>query len=243
MASEKLKKRLAKRAEDLKKRGSGEGLKFFTFKEGTTRMRLLFVGEDEEPGIEIKQSYFNKDLGGVILPSTFGLKCAITKTYDKLKASKDASDRELAEKFKPKTRFLALGFRYKDDKGLEVDEQAGVKPIMLTNGQYQAILDLFLDEEQGDMTDPINGYDLKFKRSGKGQMDTEYSVLPCKPTKCPKKYRGPYNLEDEVKKILPSYEETKDIIAKFLSAGLEEEEDEEETPKKKKKLKKAKSDM
>ena len=250
MASEKLKKKLAKRSADLKKRSSGEGLQFFSFKEGTTRLRLLFVGEDNEPGLEVKHVYFNQELKGVILPSTFGMKCAITKMYDKYKASKDPAEREIADKFKPKSKFFALAIRYKDEKGLEVDEQAGVKPVVLTSGQYQEILDLFVDDEQGDMTDPLTGYDLKFKRTGTGQMDTKYSVLPCKPTKCPKKYRGPYNLEEEIKKILPSYEDTKDKITQFLAGvSLDEDdrddEDEDDAPKKSsgKKKKKRSSDL
>lgn len=235
MASEKLKKKLKAKAEELRKKGGGGGLPYFTFKEGTTRMRLLSVGEDTEPGLEVKHVYFGKDLGGMILPSTFGLKDAIQKMYDKYAESKDPSERELANKFKPRTKVLALAIRYKDEKGLEVDEEAGIKPVMLANGQYADILDLFTDDEQGDMTDPISGYDLKFKRTGKGQMDTTYSVTPCKPTKCPKKYKGPFDLEEEIKKILPSYEDTKEAMAKFL-AGVDTEEgsEEEEKPKKKK---------
>jgi hypothetical protein len=235
MASEKLKKKLAKRSADLKKRSSGEGMQFFSFKEGTTRMRLLFVGEDNEPGIEVKHVYFNQELKGCILPSTFGMKCAITAKYEKYKASKDPAEREIADKFKPKSKFFALAIRYKDEKGLEVDEQSGVKPVVLTSGQYQEILDLFVDDEQGDMTDPLTGYDLKFKRTGLGQMDTKYTVLPCKPTKCPKKYRGPYDIEAEVKKIIPSYEDTKDKITQFLAGVNTDSEDEEEAPVKKKK--------
>jgi hypothetical protein len=176
------------------------------------------------------------------LPSTFGLKCAITRTYEKYKASKDPAEREIADKFKPKSKFFCLAIRYKDEKGLEVDEQAGVKPVVLTNGQYQEILDMFVDDEAGDMTDPLTGYDIKFIRTGVGQMDTKYSLLACKPTKCPKKYRGPYDIEAEIKKILPSYEETKDKITQFLSgAATDTEDDEDEAPKKKKK--KRSSDM
>lgn len=238
MASEKLKKKLAKRSEELKKKTGGSGLPFFTFKEGTTRIRILYVGEDNEPGLEIKQSYFGPELGGMLLPSTFGLKCAITRTHDKYKASKDESERGIADKFKPKSKFVVLAIRYKDEKGLELDEQAGMKPALLSSGQYQEILDLFVDDEAGDMTDPITGYDIKIKRTGKGQMDTKYSMVACKPTKCPKQFRGPWDLEEEIKKILPSYEETKDVITKYLAGVSTGEDEEDEAPKKKKKVRK-----
>jgi hypothetical protein len=235
--SEKLRKKLQKKQEEIKKKSSGGGLGFFTIKEGTTRMRLLPVGEENEPGLEIKQVYLGQKIGGVILPSTFGLKCAITTKYEKLKASKDPGDREIAEKLKPKSKYMVLAIRYKDDKGLELDEQAGVKPLILSGGQYNEIIEYFLDDETGDMTDPLKGYDIKFKRSGKTMTDTEYSMVPCKPTKCPKSFRGPFDLEEEIKKIIPSYEETKDKLNEFLTGASGDEEDDEPAPIKKKKKK------
>jgi hypothetical protein len=239
--SEKLKKKLAKRQEALKKRGGNGALPYFIFKEGKTRMRLLNVGGDIEPAVEVTTFWLGKDLGTVISPVSFGGKCAIFNRQEKLAQSKKESEKELAKQLKPKKRFIALGIRYKDDKGKEVDEEAGMKPILLSNGQYNDIISYFLDDEQGDMTDPKGGYDIKFERTGKGQMDTEYSTLPCRPTPCPKKYKGPYDLEEEVKKIMPSYEDTKEILAKFLNSEPEESED--ERPAKKSLKKKRKSDM
>lgn len=236
MASEKMKKRLAKKAENIKKNSSGGNkYKFFMFKEGTTRMRMVNVGEDEDFSLEVSVFYLGKDIGYVVSPSSFGMKCALTLKYEKLAKSKDEAERELAARMKPKRRFMGLGYRYKDEKGSEVDTAEGVKPILLTNGQAQDLIDYFLDEEQGDFTHPLEGFDIKFKRTGKTQMDTEYGTVCCKPTKAAKEFRGPYDLEEEVKKIMPSYEETKEIVKQFLTQGVEDEDDEDEKPKNKKK--------
>jgi hypothetical protein len=68
------------------------------------------------------------------------------------------------------------------------------------------------------MTNPEDGYDLKLTRTGTGQFDTEYNANPCQKTRMPKPYRKEtYDLEKEAKKIIPSYDETKDIIDKFLN--------------------------
>ena len=93
-------------------------------------------------------------------------------------------------------------------------------------------------DEWGDMTNPQDGYDLKVSRSGKGKMDTEYSVTACKNTAAPKDYRKKvYDLDEEVAKIVPSYEETQKLLNRYL--GLDADGGK---PKKKKLKKKKKSD-
>lgn len=218
MASKAFKAKLMKRKEELKS-GSGS-YDYFIFKEGTTRLRHLPVGEDVEPGFEVTSFYLGKDLGGIISPVTFGKPCAINEEYERLKASKSSSDQDLAGKFKPRKKIMVPSIKKTDEAGKEVDMQAGAKLAMLSTGQYSEIIDLFLDDEQGDFTDINEGYDLKYKRTGKTLTDTEYTVLPCKPSKLPVEFRKTiYNPEKMVKALLPSYEETKEMIAKFLKTN------------------------
>ena len=232
MANQSLKERLKKEREDLKnKKNSGQIL---FLKDGQTRRaRILNMGDEETFCQEVTQFYLGADIKGVISPSTFSEPCAIMESYEELKASSDDDDKELAAKFPPRQRWLAFCAFYKDEAGKELDEQNSPKFILLTGGQYQEILDLYLDEsEWGDMTDPETGYDLKLSRSGSGKTDTEYSVKPCKNTKAPKAFaKKVYSLEEEVRKVMPTYEQTQEMINKFL--GLSHE-DEDEKPKNKK---------
>lgn len=231
-----LKERLQKRRDDLKRSGPG---KFLTCKEGITRVRILPVGEETEWAIEVVYFYLGvKDNMAVISPATFGEKCAIMKAYEKLTNSKKEEDRKFAKTFKPGRRFMAPVIKYKDDYGKEVDTEIGVKLLLLTGGMYQEAIDLYLDDDNGDFTDPINGYDLKVKRTGKGKMDTEYKLLTGKPSKLAKEYRGKVDVEKMVRDIIPTYEQTKSIMEEFLNLPERDEEAEEDTKKKPNKKKK-----
>lgn len=227
-----LKEKLASRRKDLKNRAAGG--KFFIIPEGTTRVRPVPVGEEKDFAAEVVYFYLGEKIRGVISPHTWGEKCAIMNAYNLLTASKKASERELAKKFKPSKRYFVPVIKYKDERGKEVDHQSKVKLLLLSTGTYQEILDLWLDDEFGDFTDPKNGYDIKIKRTGKGLKDTEYSVIRCNPTPLSKKYAGDiYNPEEMAKAITPKYKETKAFIEEFLS--LPQDDDEEERPRKKKK--------
>lgn len=229
-----LKERLAKKRKELASKG-GE-YKFFRIIEGTTRMRLVKVGEEKDFAIEATVFYLGKDIGYVVSPITWGGKCQIMKDYTELSTSKKEADRKFAKTFKPSKRYFVAAYRFKDEKGKEVDKEKGVKLLMATNGQYQDMIDLFLDEEEaGDFTDWENGYDLKFGRTGKTQMDTEYTVRACKSTPTYKKYRKEYDPEEMLKELTPPYKETKELMEAFLN--LPSEDDEEDEPKKKKRKK------
>lgn len=237
---ESLAERLKKKKQELKNKSGG--FQWFMVKEGTTRMRALPVGEEVDWAVEVTFFFLGREVGGVISPATFGEKCPIMAKYQKLSKSSDEDDRALAKKFKPSTKWMVPHIRYKDEKGKEVDEENGAKPALLARSQYQDLLDLFLDDENGDFTHPTDGYDIKYKREGKGQMDTEYSCLPCKPSKLPKKYaKQTYDPIEMAKKCILSYDELKDKLQQFL--GGSSDDDEKSSKKDKSKKKKRKSDI
>lgn len=240
MATSKRQKLMEKRAKALKESNGGGGFPYFIFKEGTHRMRMPQVEEDQEICHEVMQFYLGKDIGGVISPQSFGEPCPIYELYEKLKSSSDDDDKAMLEKIKPRRRYMGPFYRYEDEKGKSVDTQSGVKLALLTGGQYQDITDLFLDDEQGDFTDPDEGYDIKFKRSGKGQFDTEYTVTPCKPTRIAKAFsKEIYDPEQMVRDIIPTYEECQEKLDKFLGVSMDDEDEEEERKPVKKKKKSA----
>lgn len=232
-----LRERLEKKRADLNSKGPG---KFITCKEGITRVRILNPGNEKEWALEVVYFYLGiKGNMAIISPATFGEKCAIMEAYNEMSNSKKAEDREFANKHKPGRRFIAGVIKYKDDAGKEIDTEVGIKPLLMTGGMYQEAIDLYLDDDNGDFTDPINGYDLKIKRTGKGKMDTEYKVLTGKPSKLPKQYRKEIDLEKMVREIMPTYKETKLMLDEFLSLPPEEDDDEPKKSKKKKSKKKS----
>lgn len=240
--NKKMRDKLEKRKKEIKE--SQGGMPFFMQKEGTGRYRVLAVGAEEEPGIEII-TFWLGDQKNVISPATFGMPCAIMDKYNKL-SSGNEDDKTDAAKFKPKKKYAVAAGRYTDPKdGKSYDKASGIKPLLLIPGTYDGLVDLMLDEEQGDFTDPKEGYDVKIKREGTTQYDTEYKIIPCKPTKIFSEWKGFHDIEQMVKDIMPSYEETKDKIKKFLNSSGDDDKpvkkknktasDMDEKPKKKKK--------
>jgi len=231
MTSAKLIKKLEARKKKIKERSQGGNMIYFKADE-TTRLRILPHPEDQEFGMEVVHFYLGSDIKGVISPASFGEPCAIMEAYERLNSG-DEDDKSLAATFKPKSRYVVAVIKYKDIKGKEIEE-SGVKMPLLTAGQYQDLIDYYLDPEKGDFTDKNEGYDIKFSRSGSGKYDTEYSTMDCKPTKLDKKYsKQIYNVEDIVRTEIPDYEKTEEYISSFLGMGADDDED--ERPKKKKK--------
>lgn len=219
---ESLADRLKKKKQDLKNRS--QGFLWFVVKEGTTRMRPLPVGEEVDWAVEVTFFFLGKEAGGIISPATFGEKCPIMAKYNKMSKSSDVDDRDFAKKFKPSTKWFVPHIRFKDEKGKEVDEENGAKGALLARSQYQDLLDFYLDDEQGDFTDPKKGYDLKYKREGKGRMDTEYTVVPCKPTPLPKKYaKQTYDPIEMAKKCILPYDVLKEKLEQFMGGSHDED--------------------
>lgn len=207
--------------------------------EGTMRVRVLPVGEEKDFVMEIMQMWLGKDVGSSITPETFGEPCALMEAYRELKNSDDDADKEIAKKMMPKTRYVMPVLVYKDQKGKEVDEEQSGKLMQITGGLFQEIIDLYLDEDEwGDMTDPLKGYDLKITREGKGMLDTTYTVSPCKNTPLPKAWRKEVDLEAMVREEVDTYEQTVEKRDEFLGMGYTDEDEDEAQTKKKKRLKK-----
>ena len=219
------------RKKKLEEKGSGNGLIFP--KEGTLRMRIKSPGDDQELGMEVIQFYI-PGVGGVISPATFDEPCPFMEKYEELKQSKDEDDKELAKRLIPRRRYVIGGIIYKDDKGNGVDYEGQNRGVLIAGAVYQDIIDLYLDEDEaGDMTDPVTGYDIKITRSGSGKFDTTYSVRQCKPSKLDKKYRSDLDLEKIVRDQIKPYDELEEELNKFLNEAPDDDED--DAPKKKKK--------
>lgn len=234
------------RKKQLESKGSGSG--FIYPKEGTLRMRIKSPGDDQELGMELVTFYLGGEMGSIVSPATFDEPCPFMEKYKELKESSDPDDKELAkEKFIPRRKYVVGGVIYTDEKGKNLDYEGKDKVVQIPRSVYQDIIDLYLDEDEaGDMTDPVNGYDIKIIRTGSGKMDTTYSARACKPTELDKKYRGSVNLESMVRSQIKTYDELEGILNNYLNMS-DDEDEEEVVPKKKdkekKKKKKYKSDI
>lgn len=236
------------RKKQLETKGGGGGFVFP--KEGTTRVRIKSQGDDKELGLELIQFYLEGE-GGIISPATFDEPCPFMEKYNELRNSKDDDDKELAKLLVPRRRYVIGGIVFEDDKGSKVGYDGQDKAVLIPRAVYQDIIDLYLDEDEaGDMTDPISGYDIKITRSGSGKFDTTYSARACRSTKLDQKYRGEVDLEGIVRSQIKSYDELEETLNKFLREDHSTDDEESEKPKKekkdkseKKKKKKYKSDI
>lgn len=232
-----LKERLAQKKQDIKDKN--KGFQYYMVKEGTSRFRILPVGEERDWSIEATCFFLGKELGLVVSPHTFGEKCALMEAHNLLSNSKKESEREVAKRLKPSKKFFMPAIKYKDEKGGEV-EDGGPKLLMLAPGVTSELIELYLDDnEAGDFTDVENGYDVKITRTGKGKMDTEYGSRPCKPTRLSKKFsKNIYDPEAMLREITPNYKETKNKLEKFLNLPPEEDDDSRSSSRPAKKKKK-----
>ena len=225
------------RKKKLAEKGSGNGFVFPG--NGTTRVRIVSAGPNEELGIEVIRFYLGDH--SIISPASFDEPCPVMDKYKELKDSKDEDDKKLAKKFVPSRRYVIAGLVYKDEKGKELDYDSKPRLVMIPSSVYQDIIELYLDEDEaGDMTDPKNGYDIKIDRSGSGRFDTSYSVRNCKPTKVDKKLLEPVDLMSMLKSQVKSYDEIEEELNKFLNNTPDDDDDDDDTPKKKKKSSKDK---
>lgn len=226
--SEKLRKKLEKRKQQINDKGKGFG--YEVFKEGKKVIRALPVGDDEDFAMEVEMFYLGKDIGSFISPRTFGDACAVYDAYEELRKSKDEDDNTTAATFKPKKMNLMAGLVAKDERGKVWDDEKGATLIKITGGMASELIDWMLDEDAGDFTDAKEGYPIKVKRTGSGQFDTEYTLIKLDKQKLPKIYNKVYNLEKMIKAIIPTFEQTEEFLNQFLGGGVDEDK-----PKKKKK--------
>ena len=121
--------------------------------ESTVRL-LSFSDNDGQP---FKERWFYYNIGnnpGLLAPYQFGEPDPIQELINKLRDDGSKESYELAKKLYPKMRSYApVVVRGEEDKGVRL--WAFGKTV------YQSLLNIMLDEDYGDITDPIDGRDVK----------------------------------------------------------------------------------
>ena len=120
-----------------------------------TTIRLLsFEDNDGQP---FKERWFYYNIGnnpGLLAPYQFGKPDPIQELINKLRDDGSKESYELAKKLYPKMRSYApVVVRNEEDKGVRI--WAFGKTV------YQSLLNIMLDEDYGDITDPLDGRDVK----------------------------------------------------------------------------------
>jgi len=133
-------------------------------------VRLISFPDNE--GQPFKELWFYYNIGkerGLLTPHQFGNPDPIQELINKLREEGSKESYELAKKLYPKMRTYApVIVRGEEDKGVQI---WGFGKMV-----YQALLGLMLDEDYGDITDPLNGRDIKVvcsKQPGKKWAMTE----------------------------------------------------------------------
>lgn len=188
--------------------------------EHTVRL-IAFPDNDGQPFKEIQWYYNIPGARGLVAPFQFGKKDPVQELITKLREEGSKESYEMAKKLYPSMRtYAAVVVRGQEDEG--------VKIWSFGKTVYQKLLSIMLDEDYGDITDPLEGRDIKVvctKPPGKKYAMTD--VMPRgKSTKLStnskqsKEWLGNIpNVEDLY--TLKSYDELSGILERWINGDDE----------------------
>tara|TARA_B100000700_G_scaffold301682_1_gene371184 strand:+ start:1271 stop:2056 length:786 start_codon:yes stop_codon:yes gene_type:complete len=185
-------------------------------------VRLLsFPDNDGQP---FKEQWFYYNIGnnrGILAPYQFGKPDPFQELITKLRDEGTKESYELAKKLYPKMRCYApVLVRGEEDKGVRI---WGFGKMV-----YQSLLNVMLDEDYGDITDPLNGRDVKVictRQPGRKWATTE--VRPRgKESKLAENPEEVSNLISSIPDLgemheLKSYDELSKIINDWLNGDID----------------------
>ena len=183
----------------------------------TTTVRLIAFTDNN--GNPFKERYFYYNIGnnpGLLAPYQFGKPDPINELIQKFKSEGTKEGYEMAKKLYPKMRtYAAVIVRGEEDQGVRL--WAFGKTV------YQNLLNIMLDPDYGDITDALEGHDIKVTVSKQaGKMFATTDVMP-RPKNTPlgnkkqiKEWTESIPDLDEVFQM-KSYEQLENIINAWLN--------------------------
>ncbi len=121
--------------------------------EHTVRL-ISFPDNDGQPFKEIQWYYNIPGARGMVAPYQFGKKDPVQELITKLREEGSKESYEMAKNLYPNMRtYAAVIVRGQEDEG--------VKIWGFGKTVYQKLLSIMLDEDYGDITDPLSGRDIK----------------------------------------------------------------------------------
>ena len=194
-----------------------------------TNVRLLsFKDNDGQP---FKELWFYYNIGnnaGLLAPFQFGKPDPFQELITKLRDDGAAGDKaayEMAKKLYPKMRCYAPVL-VRDEEG------EGVKLWSFGKQVYQMLLNIMLDEDYGDITDPTTGRDIKVRTYKKPNTDWALTDVTARPKVTPLS-DDPKQAKEWLDNIpdpndlysLQSYEQLEKIINDWLNGDEEASEE------------------
>lgn len=187
----------------------------------TTTVRIL--GFTDNDGNPFKERWFYYNIGnnpGLLSPHQFGKPDPIQELIQKLKSEGTKESYEMAKKLYPKMRTYAAVI-------VRGEESEGVKLWAFGKTVYQALLNVMLDPDYGDITDVYEGHDIKVtctKQAGRQWAMTD--VMP-RPKSTPLGTKSEIkNWQDNIPELddlyqLKSYDQLENIINAWLNGDDE----------------------
>lgn len=125
--------------------------------EGEESVVRLLAFSDNDDGLPFSERWFYYNIGnnpGLLAPYQFGNPDPIQELITKLRDEGTKESYELAKKLYPKARYYApVVVRGEEDRGVRI--------WSFGKTVYQSLLNIMLDEDYGDITDAIEGRDIK----------------------------------------------------------------------------------
>jgi len=196
---------------------------------GTTQVRIVpYKHNKDNPFIEL---FFHYDLGrkSYLSPMSFGRPDPIEEFSQKLKASGNKEDYQLARKIESKMRTFAPVV-------IRGEENQGVKFWGFGKTVYQELLSIIADPDYGDITDSMNGRDITVEFKTAEEMGASFpkTNIRVKPNQIPITEDATLleNLMENQKDITEIYQEqTYDELTEVLNNWLNPEDAEESEEK------------
>lgn len=175
---EKRRQMLQKEAESLRGKGEKPNINFWAPKSGVKSVIRILPHKDYAKNPEavfFKKIRVHWGVGPekrrLICRSTIGERCPVCDFVQSLLNSSRKEDVPLAKELVAQDRYVMNIVDVSEpDKGVQVFECG--------RGLFNDILQLFLDEEYGDMDSLENGRNIKIERTGTTKFDTRYMVMP-----------------------------------------------------------------
>lgn len=161
----------------LQNKGGGNKTIFWSPKEGQSYSLRIVPTADGDP---FKEHWFHYELGtqgGFLCPKkNFGDQCAACDFASKLYKEKDEESAKMAKKFLPRQRFFSPVV-------VRGEEKEGVKVWGYGKLAYQDLINLVLNPDYGDITDPEQGTDLAIASAkAPGQSFPMTKITPARKT-------------------------------------------------------------
>ena len=176
---------------------------------GTTQVRIVpYKHNKDNPFIEL---FFHYDLGrkSYLSPMSFGRPDPIEEFSQKLKASGNKEDYQLARKIESKMRTFAPVV-------IRGEENQGVKFWGFGKTVYQELLSIIADPDYGDISDTVNGRDVvvEFKTAEETGASFPKTSIRVKPNQTP--------ITEDKKVLTTLLEDQKDIREVYNELSYDE---------------------